>query len=393
MDKIKKLAIVTCCLDDWGGSEELWAKSIAILLEENIKHITIFKNRINRQHKEYLKLAKRNVKLKELDPILSLGLNMINQLKNIFSHLGEKFGINDYAWNKPAKRLFDYLKADRPNLVLISQGINFDGLVYANQCLKLKIPYLIVSHKAVDFFWPAVNDRTYMKETLLKAEKCFFVSEHNRRLTEEQFGLRLLNSEIIFNPVKTTVSPLPYPPVTQGYRLACVGRLFVIDKGQDILIRIMSKPKWKTRNIFISFLGNGPDHQGLIEMAALLDVKNISFSGYNDRLENIWANHHALILPSRSEGLPLTVIEAMSLGRMAIATNAGGNIEIIKHEVNGFTGEPNEADFDHAMELAWNRRSEWESFGIEASQSIASSIPHLPERDFANVLKELLNEH
>lgn len=123
MDKIKKLAIVTCCLDDWGGSEELWAKSIAILLAEDFKHITVFKNRINRQHREYLKLEKQQVKLKELDPKVPLTINMLNQLKNIFGHLGEKLGIHEYAWNKPAKRLFNYLKADRPDLVLISQGM------------------------------------------------------------------------------------------------------------------------------------------------------------------------------------------------------------------------------------------------------------------------------
>lgn len=392
MGKDKKLAIVTCCLDDWGGSEELWAKSTLILENEGHKDITVFKNRINRQHPEFARLLHQNIRLKELEPQSPLLKSLFYRLKDIFDHAGEKLGLMKYNWNKPAQRFYNQLKANRPDLVLISQGINFDGLVYANQCLRLNIRYVIVSHKAVSFYWPSPEDRDYMKETLLKAEKCLFVSEHNRTLTEEQFGVKLINSGIVFNPVKTPVSPLPYPAVTNGYRLACVGRLFVIDKGQDILLRVLAQPKWKERDLFVSFIGKGPDQQGLIEMAALLGVDKVSFSGYNDGLTEIWNNHHALILPSRSEGLPLTVIEAMSLGRMVIAANAGGNAEIINNGITGFIAEPNEIDFDKAMELAWSKRTEWESIGLAASRHIAEQIPPSPERQFANLLNDILNE-
>lgn len=392
MSKDKKLAVVTCCLDDWGGSEELWSRSTLILKNEGLSHVTVFKNRINEQHPEFVKLKQQHIKLKELEPQSPLFKSLLFKLKDIFDHAGEKLGLTKYNWNKPAERFYKQLKADRPDLVLISQGINFDGLVYAYQCLRLNIRYIIVSHKAVDFYWPSPGDRDYMKETLLKAEKCLFVSEHNRKLTEEQFGVKLPNSNIVFNPVKTPVSPLPYPSTANGYRLACVGRLFVIDKGQDILLRILAQPKWKSRDFFVSFIGKGPDHKGLVEMAALLGVEKVSFSGYNEGLTEIWNDHHALILPSRSEGLPLTVIEAMSLGRMVIAANAGGNAEIINNEVTGFIAEPNETDFDKAMEIAWNKRSEWESIGLAASRHIAVQIPQSPERQFANLLNDTLNE-
>ncbi|MGY0037929.1 glycosyltransferase [Pedobacter sp. NJ-S-72] len=393
MGKDKKLAIVTCCLDDWGGSEELWAKSIAILENENLKQITIYKNRINKQHPEFVKLKDRNILFRELVPEFHLLKKAVLKLTDTFSRrLGDKIGISTYNWNKPAGRLYNLLKSDPPDLVLISQGINFDGLVYAQQCLKLNIPYLIVSHKAVDFYWPQQRDRSYMKETLKKAERCLFVSEHNRKLTEEQFGIRLLNSSVIINPVKTRGPAIPYPSVSNGYHLACIGRLFVIDKGQDILLRILSQPKWKARNLSISFIGEGPDKDGLKEMALLLGVENISFDGYSTDLKNIWANHHALILPSRSEGLPLTIIEAMFLGRAIITTNAGGNTEIVEDQVTGFTAEANEKDFEEAMESAWQKRGHWESMGVKASRAIADAIPECPEQQFANLINSILNE-
>src|SRR5690606_8461020 len=97
-----------------------------------------------------------------------------------------------------------YLKKYQPKMVLVSQGVNFDGLGYAYGCMELNIPYTIVSHNAVDFYWPPAPHRNEMRNVMLGARRCFFVSQHNKRLTEEQFGVRLANSEVIFNPVNPT---------------------------------------------------------------------------------------------------------------------------------------------------------------------------------------------
>lgn len=391
MGKDKKIAIVTCCLDDWGGSEELWARILPILKDHGINHVTVYKNRINKDHPEFRVLASQNVILKELVPDLSFINKFFLKIADIFIRLGDKIGLLTYKWNKPIARLNRYLKNDRPDLVLISQGINFDGLAFANICLQQHIPYVIVSHKAVSFYWPQPGDRAYMKNVLLKAEKCFFVSEHNKKLTEEQFGIRLPTSELVFNPVKVPVSPLPFPDPSNGYRLACVGRLFVIDKGQDMLLRVLAQPKWKSRAITVSFIGKGPDLDGLAELSGLLGIEKVSFNGYQDDLKAIWSTHHALILPSRSEGMPLTIIEAMSLGRMVIATDAGGNTELIEDGVTGFIAEPNEKDLDEVLEAAWNRKEEWASMGTTAAEYISGRIPEHPERQFANLLNDILN--
>lgn len=386
MIKRKKFAVVTCCLDDWGGSEELWARSIPLLMAENIKDITVYKHQINTDHPEFANLKAQKVKLKPLVPQVNLPKKIILKLTDFGYRVGNKLGISTYKWNKPVDTLYRYLKRDRPDLVLISQGINFDGLAFAYQCLLLKIPYIIVCHKAVNFFWPQNSDRKYMRETLMMAKKCFFVSEHNRQLTEEQFGIRLTNGSIVVNPVKLSVKPLPYPNELNGLRLACVGRLFVIDKGQDILIRVLAQQKWKERNIHVSFIGKGPDLEALVEMASLLEVKNVSFTGYNSDLNAIWTNHHALILPSRSEGLPLTITEAMMLGRMAIVTNAGGNAEIVQNQTTGFIGEANESGLDEALEMAWNERARWDQMGLLAAASIKDTLPEYPEKIFTKIL-------
>jgi glycosyltransferase involved in cell wall biosynthesis len=392
MDENRKLAIITACTDDWGGSEELWAKCIPLLIDKGISNITVIKNHVNSAHPEFVNLKKQHIHFEELDPVFKSHQKIALKIADLAYKIGDKVGLSTYKWNKPIHRLHKILKRRQPDLVLVSQGINFDGLAFAHECLKLNIPYIVVCHKAVDFFWPMEADREYMKKTLLHAKKVFFVSEHNRILTEEQFGVRLTNSDIVLNPIKMRAAPMDYPPISNGYKLACIGRLFVIDKGQDILLRVLAKPKWKERNLSVSFIGKGPDNAGLKEMSKLLKVDQVSFSGFQQHIKDIWADHHALILPSRSEGLPLTIIEAMSVGRMVIATNAGGNQEIVQDQVTGFIADINEKSLDETMELAWNKRDEWQNMGLQGSEHIAATIPECPELKFADFIFENLNQ-
>src|SRR5690606_14846293 len=163
-----------------------------------------------------------------------------------------------------------------------------------------KIPYLIVSHKAVEFYWPPVQEKEYMKEVFLHAKLCCFVSYHNLRLTEAQLGVRFNNSTVIFNPVKLNRQATKYRSTAEGFRLACIGRLFLIDKGQDILIRILAQQKWKRRPITISLIGSGIDLVNIREMINLYQLDNILIENYHNDVGSLWRNFHALILPSRS---------------------------------------------------------------------------------------------
>lgn len=383
----RKIIIFSTCKDDWGGSEELWARSLPYL-QRGGTQITVCKNKINFRHPEFTRLSIQHIRLIETNPSLNFpqkAILKLNHASSVFLNYKTK---NTAASYQGANNFYKILKQLKPDMAVISQAINFDGLIYALQCLKLKIPYIVISQKAVDFYWPNAHDRNYMAEVWQNARKCFFVSCHNLRLTEEQFGFKFHNSQIIYNPIKTKISPTTYPSVENAYHLACVGRLFILDKGQDILIRILAKAKWKSRPLHITFIGDGSDSMGLRAMANLLGVRNINFTGHQDT-QDIWKDYHALIMPSRSEGLPLSITEAMAAGRMVITTNAGGNAEIVSDEVTGFIGEANENSFDDAMERAWRLRDQWKDMGMAACQYIKDNIPVLPEREFASILNNL----
>lgn len=385
---MNKIIIISSCTYDWGGSEELWAKSIPFLQASGFQ-VTVLKPKINKHHPEFLKLTALGVTLMEFDPNLAYYKRIIKDSLSSIQKIAVRFNLSDkiYFDHKLLKKI---LIQQKPSMVIVSQGLNFDGLKFGHECLLLKIPYIIVAQNAAESYWPNRDERPYMLQTLRNAAKCFFVSRHNMRLTEEQFGHRLANGQVVFNPVKLARAIIPYPPLVMTYNIACIARLFVLDKGQDILIRILSRPEWKERPVKFSFIGTGEDQIALQDLASLLDVSNIEFMGQVDSIEDVWLNHHALILPSRNEGLPLAMVEAMSAGRPVIVSNAGGNVEILKEGINGFLGQSNEESFGQAMERAWQQREQWQQIGENGAKEMLKLIPASPEKNFAGIVKDLI---
>lgn len=381
-NKNKHIAIVSTCDNDWGGSEELWAKSTPLLQKEGYS-ITVLKDSINQNHKRILELKSCNVKFVELKKHYN---KIIKRFINAYYQIIKPYN-NDHLY-----AFENFLKKHKPELVFISQGINFDGLHYGQLCIKQNIKYIIVSHKAVEFYWPPKDEREYMTNVYKRALKCYFVSNQNQNLTEEQFGFRFDNAKVIRNPIKLKQKPLDYPSTDKGFKLLMIGRLFIMDKGHDILFRILAKEKWKKRKLYISIVGEGPDSEGLKSMANLLEIENIEFLGYQSNIKNIWLDHHALVIPSRSEGLPLVVVEAMSIGRTVIATYAGGTQELIQDEVTGYIGEATINGFEDTLEKAWNNRMQWNKMGLEASKFIKKEIPTNPELDFVKEIISLIHE-
>jgi glycosyltransferase involved in cell wall biosynthesis len=165
------------------------------------------------------------------------------------------------------------------------------------------------------------------------------------------------------------------------------------DKGQDILLKVLAKDKWRQRDIEIDFFGLGINSDALKEMAKLLNVNQVRFAGFSPNVADIWRDHHALVLPSRHEGLPLAIVEAMLCGRPVITTNAGGNGEVVDDEVSGFLSQAITVDgLDDAMERAWNRRHEWQKIGATAATLIRKKVPENPTKIFTDKIVAIYDE-
>ncbi|MDX1932125.1 MAG: glycosyltransferase family 4 protein [Capsulimonadales bacterium] len=383
VDSRRTVLFLSSCTGAWGGSEELWSQTALRLVGQGHR-VHAVKMGVDRKHRRIRQLTDAGISLEDHWNVpMPPGGNVARRL------LPRRWtGRFDYH---AFHHLCDTIRQLKPDIVVISQGDNFDGLEFVTACQKTDSPYLLVSHKASDLNWPVDWYREAILNAYTGARASYFVSRHNRELTEAQIGVRLSNAEVVRNPFLTPVEePLPWPESPDGrFRLACVGRIFIRDKGQDLLVRVLAQEKWRSRPLEVAFFGEGVHGDALKQMAGLLGVDNVRFPGFAWNVEKIWQTHHALALPSRAEGLPLTVVEAMWCGRPIIVTDVGGNAELMDDGETGFlaTG-PSVEEFDTALERAWERREEWERIGQLAARRIRERIPADPIGVFVDKIFE-----
>jgi len=173
-------------------------------------------------------------------------------------------------------------------------------------------------------------------------------------------------------------------------RFACVARLDPIAKGQDILFEVLATQRWRDRRWQLYLYGEGRNRQVLEHLAKRLEISDrVVFSGF-ESVEKIWAANHVLVMPSRFEGMPLALVEAMLCGRPVIATDVAGHAEIIEDGVTGFLADaPTTRAVASALERFWVRRDEAEEMGKAGILKIRQMMPIDPVRVFSDKLLEV----
>lgn len=117
----------------------------------------------------------------------------------------------------------------------------------------------------------------------------------------------------------------PAQPRTAGPRvgppaMGIVARLSH-EKGVDIALRALAA----TPDLALDICGDGPERGALERLAAALGVGDrVRFLGWRDNVGAVMSSWAALILPSRTEGFPLVLLEAAWSGTPVIATRVGG---------------------------------------------------------------------
>lgn len=163
----------------------------------------------------------------------------------------------------------------------------------------------------------------------------------------KQVELVLLNW-IPSNKGKTKVIPnaVPVPEflspnLLKIYDILFVGRL-VREKGIDILLKAIKTLKNKYgRNMKIAIVGDGPLKEDLGNLAVALGVnREVKLLGVRKDIGKLMESSNIFVLSSRSEGLPMVALEAMSRGISIIATNVGGIPELIENGEEGILVPP-----------------------------------------------------
>ena len=121
------------------------------------------------------------------------------------------------------------------------------------------------------------------------------------------------------------------------FEILCVGRL-VPSKGQHVLIQALDHLVKDGQNVKLRFVGDGPDRKSLESMVERLGLapKTIFEGAVNqDKIQALYHQADAFVLPSFAEGIPIVLMEAMSMQVPCITTRITGIPELIRDGVDG----------------------------------------------------------
>lgn len=113
-------------------------------------------------------------------------------------------------------------------------------------------------------------------------------------------------------------------------------------KGVDVLLSALVELK---RSDYICLIaGTGEEREKLEAMATSLGLTDrVRFLGFRSDVPELLRLSHFMVLPSRYEGMPLIILEAMAAGCPIIATSVDGTAEVLRDEISALLVSPDDA--------------------------------------------------
>lgn len=363
----------------WGGSEELWAGAARALLEK--AHI------VQVYARQWPRTPDRIEKLQVLGA--QVHFYTFPGSKSFLQRAIDKVIKSQELY----KKLFLTSMQTNPDLYVISLGNPYgQAQAWLRELKKARHDYVLIINLASEIFWPSDELLEECMDIYREARKVYFLAHNNLNIVERQLGIRLPNAELVYTPRTVDFGVEPTWPKEDGFfHVACAGRLSPLHKGQDLLFEVMKQDKWRQRNIRIKLYGEGENVRSLKRLKESYGLEQISFHSFENDVRSIWNANHAAIFPSRMEGMPLALIEALLCHRMAIVTDIAGHAEVVKDNETGFIAEaPTVKHIDEALERAWAQRHRWQEMGLKAGADIRTIVPEKPAEIFAGKLEALL---
>ena len=107
--------------------------------------------------------------------------------------------------------------------------------------------------------------------------------------------------------------------------VALIGRVQFWQKRQDLAVKALALARRQIPNLKLVVVGDGPDLTALRELVRVEGVEDaVVFAGWTDGLSRVYSAIDALVIPSRYEGVPLVMLQAMYFRRPVIASAVDG---------------------------------------------------------------------
>lgn len=166
------------------------------------------------------------------------------------------------------------------------------------------------------------------------------VSDYTRKQILKDYGFFLFQkTKVIYNGIDTSVFKKRIQENKNNFIVCSHLRH---SKGiQDLINAVAILEDSVKTQMQIDVFGEGPYETELLTLTHSKNLQDvIHFKGSSSKLNELLSNYSYLIQPTYMECFSLSILESLSANVPVITTTVGGNLEIIKHNENGFIFEP-----------------------------------------------------
>lgn len=212
-----------------------------------------------------------------------------------------------------------------------------------------------------------------VRYVLSKTDCIIALSENWKEFFEKEFSCKKVT--VISNIIE---APQINPKKSNLFTLLFLGKMNK-NKGIYDLLDVIIKNKSEYKNKLRLFLGGNGEIESVQRKIHENGIENIViFKGWvsgNSKID-LFNQSDVYILPSYYEGLPISILEAMSYSMPIIATNVGGIPEIVENGINGYLINPgNKEAIENAINKFLFNPSLIKSMGEKSQQKIKKHLP------------------
>lgn len=328
----------------------------------------------------------------------------IAQVLNSYSHLYETFNfIATTDSTNYINKLFIFVYAYIRLLFFFLIGkysiVHIHGASYNSfkrKKLFIDLAYLfkrkIVYHiHGAEFEKFSNSNKANVETVFRKVDVVVALSDSWKIFFESQFPF--LNVIIVNNIV-----PLPIKNDNNKSNVRICKLLFMgyLDhrKGVYDLLKCLKNDKDKFDGVLRLHIGGNGEADNVKNIINEYELYNIvCFEGWVSGLkkQELLLDADVFILPSYNEGLPISILEAMSYSLPIISTSVGGIPEIVEDDKNGFLIEPgNIQQMSSAIFKLLNDESLRKSMGYESYKRVLNHLPENVEKDLLCLYNKLI---
>jgi glycosyltransferase involved in cell wall biosynthesis len=361
----RDIFLVCNSIDEVGGVQQ-WAHDLSRLFAARGHRVHLIGIQASEETRDYGTDASYERTVLHQQPVPknrdSSGLGRLNLARRIAQSRREALV------NGAAARLSEMFRAARPGGVIIVAQVWAQEWVARADTAGLRV--IGMSHESFE-----ASRRT---SRFARVKKFYPDVDRMLALTEEDADAwarsGMSNAGAMPNPLMTT--PVTQPDLTEPTVVTL--RRLAHDKGIDMLLEAWALiaaqyPDWR-----LAVFGSGPDEESLRQQARELGLDDQKiFRGLTTDLDAALSNASIYALPSREEGFPIALMEAMAYGLPSVAFDCAPGIrELLEDEFSGLLVNPgNVPGFAAALERLMKDYDLRRRLGGQAQKSVDRFSP------------------